>query len=106
MNVGFTQTSETTIKNNFLKVVFKKASNSFAFQSLPLYLYSDNSAQQTIEQTIVRTPNLNPTIVKKIVDKLDLPFINEKEKTEATFAPIDLLDYIYVVLHSPTYREK
>ena len=24
----------------------------------------------------------------------------------ATFAPIDLLDYIYAVLHSPTYREK
>ncbi|MGI8637364.1 MAG: type ISP restriction/modification enzyme [Segetibacter sp.] len=23
-----------------------------------------------------------------------------------TFAPIDLLDYIYAVLHSPTYREK
>lgn len=23
-----------------------------------------------------------------------------------SFAPIDLLDYIYAVLHSPTYREK
>ncbi len=26
--------------------------------------------------------------------------------TEDTFAPIDILDYIYAVLHSPTYREK
>ncbi len=26
--------------------------------------------------------------------------------TEATFAPIDILDYIYAVLHSPAYREK
>ena len=25
---------------------------------------------------------------------------------EGTFAPIDILDYIYVVLHSPSYREK
>jgi len=25
---------------------------------------------------------------------------------EGTFAPIDILDYIYAVLHSPTYREK
>jgi predicted helicase len=25
---------------------------------------------------------------------------------KTTFAPIDLLDYIYAVLHSPTYREK
>lgn len=35
VNVGFTQTSETTIKNKFLKVIFNKASNSFAFQSFP-----------------------------------------------------------------------
>ncbi len=26
--------------------------------------------------------------------------------TDATFVPIDILDYIYAVLHSPTYREK
>ena len=30
----------------------------------------------------------------------------EKEITAGTFAPIDILDYIYAVLHSPTYREK
>ncbi|MDZ7807281.1 MAG: type ISP restriction/modification enzyme [Gracilimonas sp.] len=31
----------------------------------------------------------------------------ERKKTrEGTFAPIDLLDYIYAVLHSPSYREK
>ena len=29
----------------------------------------------------------------------------EKEDKEGTFAPIDLLDYIYAVLHSPNYRE-
>lgn len=27
-------------------------------------------------------------------------------RTPNTFAPIDILDYIYAVLHSPTYREK
>ena len=37
---------------------------------------------------------------------MDLTFTNEKETTENTFAPIDILDYIYAVLHSPTYREK
>ena len=35
-----------------------------------------------------------------------LVFTNEKEKNVGTFAPIDVLDYIYAVLHSPTYREK
>jgi len=28
------------------------------------------------------------------------------QTSENTFAPIDILDYIYAVLHSPTYREK
>jgi len=35
-----------------------------------------------------------------------LRFTNEKEADESTFAPIDILDYIYAVLHSPTYRDK
>ncbi|MEZ4525652.1 MAG: type ISP restriction/modification enzyme [Desulfobacterales bacterium] len=30
----------------------------------------------------------------------------EKEETKGTFAPIDILDYIYAVLHSPAFREK
>lgn len=29
-----------------------------------------------------------------------------KEGKGGEFAPIDILDYIYAVLHSPTYREK
>ncbi len=72
----------------------------------PLYLYLETNAQQTIEQTTERTPNLNAEIVKQIAEKLGLSFTNEKETTENTFAPIDILDYIYAVLHSPTYREK
>lgn len=47
-----------------------------------------------------------PDIVKQLVEKLSLSFTNEKETTANTFAPIDILDYIYAVLHSPTYREK
>ena len=72
----------------------------------PLYLYPESKAQQTIGQATERTPNLNTDIVKQIAEKLGLTFTNEKEKTIDTFAPIDILDYIYAVLHSPTYREK
>jgi len=72
----------------------------------PLYLYPNTNGQKTIEQTIEKTPNLNAEIVKQIADKLGLTFTIEKETTENTFAPIDILDYIYAVLHSPTYREK
>jgi len=72
----------------------------------PLYLYPKGNGQQTIAQSEKRKPNLNPEIMKKISDKLGLIFTNEKETTEKTFAPIDILDYIYAILHSPTYREK
>jgi predicted helicase len=72
----------------------------------PLYLYPDTTAQKTIDQSSGRTPNLNAEIVNQIAEKLGLTFTNEKETNENTFAPIDILDYIYAVLHSPTYREK
>ncbi len=72
----------------------------------PLYLYPDNSGQQTIEQTIVRQPNLNIEIVNEIASKIGSTFTNEKQNAENNFAPIDIVDYIYSVLHSPTYREK
>jgi predicted helicase len=72
----------------------------------PLYLYPEENEQQTIEQTEKRKPNLNAEIIKQIAEHLRLTFTNEKETTENTFAPIDILDYIYAVLHGPTYREK
>ncbi len=61
---------------------------------------------QLFEQKNTRTPNLNKQFVKQIEENVGLIFTNEKETTENTFAPIDILDYIYAVLHSPTYREK
>lgn len=66
----------------------------------PLYLYQDENSLDK-----ERVPNLNLEIVKEIEEKLSLKFTNEKEDTKDTFAPIDILDYIYAVLHSPKYRE-
>ncbi len=84
--------------------------------AFPLYLYPETNAQQTINQTTERTPNLNPAIVKQIAEKLGLEFVAEDSERNlqgfqnleglTKFAPIDILDYIYAVLHSPTYREK
>jgi|ERR1035437_356897 hypothetical protein len=83
---------------------------SFVF---PLYLYPDTNGQQIISGTTDRTPNLAAEIVEKIAEKLDLSFASEKDvstgsssESNATFAPIDILDYIYAVLYSPTYRER
>ncbi|KAA3602044.1 MAG: DNA methyltransferase [Calditrichaeota bacterium] len=71
--------------------------------TFPLYLYSD---KEDLFSEEVRKPNLDLKLVTKIAKKVGLKFTNEKEETEDTFAPIDILDYIYAVLHSPTYREK
>ena len=70
----------------------------------PLYLYNDN-IQSDLEEQPIRSPNLNREIVDKIVKTISLTFTDEKEDIHGTFAPIDLLDYIYAVLHSPKYRE-
>jgi predicted helicase len=69
----------------------------------PLYLYPE---ADTFDRSEPRRPNLNDSIVNIITKKTGLYFTEEKEETENTFAPIDILDYIYAVLHSPTYREK
>ncbi len=71
----------------------------------PLYLYPDIE-QQTIDEQQNRKPNLDPNIVKTIADQLGLRFTPEAEDDNKTFAPIDLLDYIYAILHSPTYRKR
>jgi predicted helicase len=67
----------------------------------PLYLFPEDGSFET-----ERTPNLNMEIVNQISEKLNLTFTNEKATTKGTFAPIDILDYIYAILHSPAYREK
>ncbi|WP_439553680.1 type ISP restriction/modification enzyme [Flavobacterium macrobrachii] len=78
----------------------------------PLYLYSETTTQQSLLDEVVRTPNLNMEIVNTMATKLGMYFAPEKPdyntQTEETnqLYPIDILDYIYAVLHSPSYREK
>ncbi|MDX8378042.1 MAG: type ISP restriction/modification enzyme, partial [Mariprofundales bacterium] len=72
----------------------------------PLYLYPKEDNQQTLGESNERTPNLNAEMVEVIAKSLGLAFVAEKVNDAATFAPIDLLDYIYAVLHSPSYRDK
>ncbi|MDI6751700.1 MAG: N-6 DNA methylase [bacterium] len=61
--------------------------NFYGFQTyvFPLYLYSEDGT---------RAPNLKKEI------------INEIENIVGKITPEDIFDYIYAVLHSPSYREK
>lgn len=121
--------SKHVLSNNNLSLVISRQLSTFDFQHvfvskfvaercllssqtketgnvIPLYLYRESDAQMSLDGKQSRTPNLNMDIVNLIADKLGLTFTPEKEGRESAFAPIDILDYIYAVLHSPSYREK
>ena len=82
-----------------------RLADRFITNIFPLYLYPEKE-DGIFKEEETRTPNLDLNIVKEIAKKILLTFTNEKEQTKNTFAPIDILDYIYAVLHSPAYREK
>ncbi|WP_458402368.1 type ISP restriction/modification enzyme [Candidatus Avelusimicrobium sp.] len=67
----------------------------------PLYIYNDEN-----DQISVREPNFNIEIIKEIENKTGLIFTKEQENNTRCFAPIDVLDYIYGILHSNKYRQK
>jgi len=82
---------------------------------VPLYLYPEGDGRDNFLST-GHQPNLKPEIVNEIARRLGphplapSPKLGEGERRTGgtwsdVFAPIDLLDYVYAVLHSPTYRE-
>ena len=85
------------------KSVISTLDNGYVF---PLYLYPESSDQQHINSDILRYPNLSNEIIQTITKNLHLSFAAEKQKINSVFSPIDLLDYIYAILHSPNYRQK
>lgn len=67
----------------------------------PLYVHPDDGS--------IRVPNLNPDTVKVFEKALKISFVAEKKDfsiQQENFSPIDILDYIYAVLHSPSYRKR
>jgi predicted helicase len=102
--------------------------------AFPLYIYIKNGVADDDKRPYHKHHNLNETIINEISKRLGLPFaddpvgaycirpcetnINNVDinnvgvcnvgvcNTPLQFAPIDVLDYIYAVLHSPSYREK
>jgi hypothetical protein len=127
-NIGLIFSRQATDENwTAIQVSNNMIDNRFHFSykgipvQAPLYLYPASTDQPTLDPSPKRTPNLNPEIIKEIEKRLGLTFTPEPEsgnlcfihnndelrdEFKQTFAPIDLLDYIYAVLHSPNYREK
>lgn len=93
------------ISKDIVDMCFLSSQTKESTYTFPLYLYEEDS-NQTSFFTQNRKPNLNMDIVRELEQKLGLTFTPEKEDTTGTFAPIDILDYIYGVLHSNKYRNK
>ena len=70
----------------------------------PLYIYPESTIDGVPSP---RVPNFDAKIIAAFASQLGLTFVHEKPSDEdkKVFAPIDVLDYIYAVLHSPSYRE-
>ncbi len=111
-NVGLIFHKREEIKGGFAHILVSRcmtehgvtSSKTTSYQA-PLYLYPDTE-QQSLDGKSSREPNLNPEMVNTIAAGLGLRFTPEKEEDAKTFAPIDLLDYLYAVLHSPAYRQR
>lgn len=124
------QYSFVTINSPATKWLFP----DFAKESVyifPLYLNQENRLKPIDKINEQTTSNLNQEIVNQFAKKLSLHFNDESEYTNqennspvcyanseevsedfrmdifpSSFAPIDLLDYVYAILHSGKFNEK
>ncbi len=99
------------LSKNIIESCYVSNRTSEITSIFPLYIYKDPDSLNQSDVSVfgnqeLRYPNLKLQTLSNISNYLDLTFTPEKEETEGTFAPIDILDYIYAVLHSQKYRAK
>lgn len=95
----------TFITNKIIESSFVSNRTSEITSVFPLYCYPDLTPQATFENDAARKPNLDEKIMNQFAQGLALTYTHEKTTAKNTFAPVDVLDYIYAVLHSHKYRE-
>lgn len=87
------------LTKNMSEAIFLSSLSGSNAMNFPLYLYPEDNSP--------RFPNLNPEMLNGIERKLGIKFCCEGPREGKNyFTAIDLLDYIYAVLHSPSYRDK
>ncbi len=83
-----------------------RLADRFITNIAPLYEYQTDLDRNGL----IRLANLNLKLIEAVSIKLNFKFIPDHEHPDAnkpgTFHPVDVLDYIYAILHSPTYRER
>jgi len=86
----------------------KTSNNGFVF---PLYLYPSATGTQRrllVEGEFVgRKANLNLKFIEDLESRLELEFIPDGAgDMQTSFGPDDVFNYIYALLHAPTYRSR
>jgi hypothetical protein len=76
----------------------------------PLYLYS-NSQQLKINNDVERESNVDKNLVRLLLKNINsYDWVDDHEEKDQSnkskVSPLDILDYIYAVLHSQNYRDK
>jgi hypothetical protein len=84
-----------------------------ANQVFPLYLYTSIPKKGLFaldEYALAegdRVPNIAVEVISILKEKLGMEFISDgRGDLHQKFGPEDIFDYIYAILHSPTYRER
>lgn len=58
-------------------------------------------------KTYPRFPNLDPVVLERLATGLRLEWLPDgRGDLKRTFGPEDVFDYVYAILHSPTYRKR
>lgn len=88
--------------------IFEGYDGNFA---APLYLYprTNNNLESELIKTFEHNLSLTFTKEKEVLSEGEVCFMNSPEvrpEFRLSFATIDILDYLYAVLYSSSYREK
>lgn len=110
--------SHVFVTDTISEAIFLSSQTGSNAMNLPLYRLRNNDIEDS--QGMKREPNLNKKIVEEFAEKVRLEYLEEEPNNggvcfaesdevrpdyKTYFTPLDLLDYIYAVLHSPKYRE-
>lgn len=95
------------VHNNIIESSYVSNKTSEIGSSFPLYLYQEKG--EINSKKTKRRSNLNQKEVEQLlvnISKYEWVDDHEYKTNNSQICPLDILDYIYSVLHSPKYREK
>lgn len=72
----------------------------------PLYLYITQDGLNSNDDNFERIPNFKKEGIEEFSKRIESIFEEEESDSVNTYSPIDIMDYIYSVLYSPSYRKE